>query len=298
VEVELRELEALVAVAQERSFTGAGRRLHLSQQSVSAVVRRLEVKLGVTLFERTTRRVEPTPACEALLPPVEEALGLLNRAFARMQEGGSRERVLRVAFTPAAGLGSLQELLGAAAEMGLPEPEVRELWADELADGLRDGRFDAAIGVEVRSIPGFDVVPWRRERVDLLVAIDHPFARRRHVEVAQLCGTTVVLPDPKASPALRDKLLATFSRAGVEPSIEQAPRISRTAPTAVERGTAVTVWLTGMDDRHVPDGFVHVHLTEPETFVTIDFVASSAPGASPTVSLERLREAVERTKRL
>jgi DNA-binding transcriptional LysR family regulator len=298
VEVELRELEALVAVAEERSFTGAGRRLHLRQQSVSALVRRLEIKLGVTLFERTTRRVEPTPACEALLPPVEEALGLLSRAFARMQENRSRERALRVAFTPAAGLGSLQELLVAAAELGLAEPEVRELWADELADGLRDGRFDAAIGVAVHPIPGFDVVPWRRERVDLLVAVDHPFAARHHVAVTDLCGTTVVLPDPKASLGLHDELVATLSRAGVEPSIEQAPRMSRTAPAAVERGTAVTVWLTGMDDRHVPDGFVHVRLTEPETFVTIDFVASSTPAASSAVSLEALREAVERTKRL
>ena len=56
VDVELRQLRAVVAVAEERSFTAAAQRLHLSQQSVSALIRRLERNLDVRLFDRTTRR--------------------------------------------------------------------------------------------------------------------------------------------------------------------------------------------------------------------------------------------------
>jgi DNA-binding transcriptional LysR family regulator len=298
VDVELRQLQSLLAVAEERSFTAAARRLHLTQQSVSALVRRLEVTLGVTLFERTTRSVQPTAACEELLPAVKAALRTLDSALTRTRLRNVQEPPLRLAFTPATALGGLQCLLEAMSAAGLPDPEVREVWADELVEAVREGRYDAAIGIEVHAGAGLDVQPWRRQRIDLLVASTHPFASQDHVTVAQLAGAALVLPDRKASAGLHDKLVAAMTRAGVEPSIASAPRTSRTAPVAVERGVAATTWLTGMDDQHVPNGFVHVPLREPEVLVTTDFVTRVGAGSSAQASLDVLREVIERTSGL
>jgi DNA-binding transcriptional LysR family regulator len=294
VDVEMRELQCVVAVAEERSFTAAGRRLHLSQQSVSAIVRRLEVKLGTPLFERTTRRVEPTPVCTALVAELTTALALVDRALARAHDAGDRERPLRLAFTPSTGLGALQDLLEAVTSVGLAEPEVRELWSDELPDALRSGRFDAALGVEPAPVPGWTILAWRRQRVDVLVAASHPLAGHRHVGVAELAGTTIVLPEHRTNPGLHDKLLAAFAAAGVAPTIVPMARQSRIAPVSVERGEAATVWLTGMEERHVPDGFVRVELRDPETIVTTDLVIPSSPDASPPLALDALRDLVGR----
>lgn len=290
----MRELQALLAVAEERSFTAAGRRLHLRQQTVSAIVRRLEVKLGVTLFERTTRRVDPTPACEALVPELAAALGVIDRALARVHDGAGLERPLRLAFTPSTGLGALQDLLHALATVALPEPEVRELWADEVPEALRSGRFDAAIGVELPPVPGWTVHPWRHQRVDLVVAASHAFASRGSVTVAELDRMTIVLPDHRTNPGLHEKLWATFVRAGVQPTIVPSARLSRTAPPSVEQGTAVSIWLTGMDDRHVPDGLTHVELHEPDTIVATGLALPSATGLDSLSGLEVLRDAIER----
>src|SRR5919198_245380 len=72
--MELRHLATFVAVAEEGSFTRAAGRLHVVQSAVSAAVRALERELGVTLFDRSTHRVELTDAGRALLPEARRTL--------------------------------------------------------------------------------------------------------------------------------------------------------------------------------------------------------------------------------
>jgi DNA-binding transcriptional LysR family regulator len=72
--MELRQLEYLVAVAEEASFTRAASRVHISQSGVSAQVRQLEHELGATLIDRTTRAARLTDAGAAALPHARAAL--------------------------------------------------------------------------------------------------------------------------------------------------------------------------------------------------------------------------------
>ena len=72
--MELRALEYFVAVAEERHFTRAAARVHVSQSGLSATIRSLEAELHAALFERTTRRVSLTSAGAALLPDARRAL--------------------------------------------------------------------------------------------------------------------------------------------------------------------------------------------------------------------------------
>src|SRR5579871_1369996 len=82
----LDALLALVAVAEERSFTRAAARLGLSQSALSHTIRRLEERLGVRLLTRTTRSVAPTEAGERLLQTVRPAFDDIDARLAALGE--------------------------------------------------------------------------------------------------------------------------------------------------------------------------------------------------------------------
>jgi DNA-binding transcriptional LysR family regulator len=84
VDLDTRLLRGFVAVAEELSFTRAAQRLFIAQQALSAQIRQLEDRLGVELFERTTRRVALTEAGEQLLPHARAALAALDAGVAQL----------------------------------------------------------------------------------------------------------------------------------------------------------------------------------------------------------------------
>ena len=100
MDAHLRDLRYFVAVAEELSFTGAAQRLQMSQQPVSATVRRLERQLGLRLFDRTTRHVSLTAAGRAVLPSARAAVEAADR-FVRVadEQRDANAGVLRVGLS-------------------------------------------------------------------------------------------------------------------------------------------------------------------------------------------------------
>src|SRR5438552_17494704 len=98
---ELSVLSAFLAVAEERSFTRAAKRLGVSTSAVSHAVRGLEERLGVRLLARTTRSVAPTEAGTQLISRLRPALGEVESVLDQIV--GLRERPtgrVRLLVTP------------------------------------------------------------------------------------------------------------------------------------------------------------------------------------------------------
>ena len=76
----LVELEAVVAVAKRRSFRAAATEIGLSATALSQAIAELEGRLGVRLFNRTTRSVSPTAAGEQFVTQVAPALGVIRES--------------------------------------------------------------------------------------------------------------------------------------------------------------------------------------------------------------------------
>lgn len=83
---ELADLSAFAAVAEERSFTRAAKKIGTSQSALSFTMRRLEERLGVRLLSRTTRSVAPTEAGERLLRTLGPALDKIGAELASLSE--------------------------------------------------------------------------------------------------------------------------------------------------------------------------------------------------------------------
>jgi DNA-binding transcriptional LysR family regulator len=143
----LNDLAALVAVAEERSFTGAATRLAVSQSALSQTIKSLEARLGIRLLNRTTRSVSPTPAGERLLETIAPRIKEINAALAAASE--LRERpagLIRLTSTENAA----EAVLWPALRKLLPEyPEIKvevmidygltNIVAEQVDAGVRHG---------------------------------------------------------------------------------------------------------------------------------------------------------------
>lgn len=92
-------LRAFVAVAESRGFTRAAERLHLTQSTISQQIRKLEERLGLPLFRRTTRQVELNEDGEALLFHARLILGAMEQAWTQLTSPGLDGGVVRLGAT-------------------------------------------------------------------------------------------------------------------------------------------------------------------------------------------------------
>ncbi|MEV6832269.1 LysR family transcriptional regulator [Amycolatopsis sp. NPDC051102] len=199
---ESRELESFLALAEELHFGRTAERLRVSTAQVSQTIRKLERRIGVPLFTRTSRRVELTPVGRQLRDDLRPAWSAVTAAVAKAVDAGRGVTgTLRVAFGDAAG-GQL--LAGVAERFRRRAPgcevEFREARPAEVLPWLREGEVDvvlAGLPLDGRDLVTGPVLV--RELRFLAVAAGHPFARWDAVPVADLARVTVLrcaLPDP------------------------------------------------------------------------------------------------------
>lgn len=144
------ELAALLSVAREGSFVGAGRALQRHPTVVSKRIMALEERLGVRLLERTTRRVRMTEAGMRLAEQLRAADQLIQEAEQEASAGASEVRGrLRVAFPASMGRQWLAPLLPSFLQRH-PAIEVEASFSERYVDLVAEG-FDAAIRIGVLS---------------------------------------------------------------------------------------------------------------------------------------------------
>lgn len=207
--LERHEIEALLTLAEELHFGRTAERLHVSTARISQTIAKLERRVGVPLFDRTSRRVELTAAGrrlhERLRPAWDQITDAVEEAVAA---GRGLTGTLRVAFVGAAG----GQLLAGAADLfrrRCPDCDVslREAQMTDLMPWLRDGEVDLALGTFPVDEPGIatGAVLVSEARM-LAVPVGHPFARRSSVRLEDLARTPLLqLPGTLPESLRRDR---------------------------------------------------------------------------------------------
>jgi LysR family hydrogen peroxide-inducible transcriptional activator len=191
----LRDLEYAVAVARERHFGRAAERCGVSQAALSEQVRKLEGVLGVALFARTKRHVEPTARGLVLIAQAESLLdgarGLLESAQ-RSAEPLTGEMRLGVIAT--LGPYYLPTLLHKG-RVQFPRLvlHLTEGRTAELLARLRHGELDAVLLALPISPEGVEVQPLFFEPFRLACPLDHPLAKRERVRLRDLTRGRLLL---------------------------------------------------------------------------------------------------------
>jgi DNA-binding transcriptional LysR family regulator len=214
--MELRHLQALVAVSEHGSFSAAADHLGTVQSNISAHVARLERELGSTLVDRAKAHL--TPEGEAVVARAYRVMGELDALVADV--GALRASVVgnvRVGMIGTIARWLVPMLL---AELSERHPNLHLMVADggttlSLEPQLAAGRFDLA--VLTLPVPGRDLVfePLFDEDVVVVVPVDDdPLAGAERLELADLERLELLLPAPGTP--FRSEIDAVLKPAGVE----------------------------------------------------------------------------------
>ncbi|WP_311945979.1 LysR family transcriptional regulator [Halomonas piscis] len=186
--VTARQLEALIAVADLGSFTKASEQLHLSQPSLSQLVRQLEDILGVRLFERTTRRVRLSVAGQEFLPVAERVLTRLERGMQDMQAlaNGNQGRLSFAALLTVGG--NLIPAAMAAFQTRYPNIllEYLEESDEPIYQQVLAGDVDFGVSVRPNNVDEVDFHPIYKDYLYFVCPPHHPLAEADEVSWHQI----------------------------------------------------------------------------------------------------------------
>ena len=187
INVELRHLRSFVAVAQELNFTRAAAHLHLDQPALSRQIRQLERALGVRLFHRTTRRVELTAAGVKLYDTAGTLLTELDHIFTDLrQQDRAGPAVLRLGWLISFRDQFMSRLIRSfEATTGATVALSRYDFTDPSA-GLATRSVDAAMVNPPLGVSGLIFEPLFTDPRVLIIANNHPLAKRVGITVAEL----------------------------------------------------------------------------------------------------------------
>ncbi|WP_108663011.1 LysR family transcriptional regulator [Acuticoccus kandeliae] len=176
--ISIRQLEAFMAVMETGNFTRAAERCGITQPSLSQAIRELEAELGLPLFNRTTRRVEPTAAGVEFAEDAAKILDDLERSVASVRDLALLKRGrVRVALPPLLAASVLPEIV---ARFQRDHPgltvDIADVGTDQILDHVRHGRADIGIGTFAPGEDGIASTHIMRDHLVLLYPAAGPLA--------------------------------------------------------------------------------------------------------------------------
>ncbi|NPT59803.1 LysR family transcriptional regulator [Paraburkholderia elongata] len=224
-------LAAFFSVAETGSVTAASERLHVSQPALTREIRELEERVGVPLFDRLPRGMQPTEAGRLLADYAAQIFSLADAAETAIGEfAGLTRGHLGLASSRTIGVYLLPPVLdefrrlypGITIDLAVSNTEYVEetVLAHERQLGLIEGPYDASV---------FDAAVIGRDELIAVAGASHPLTRKRRVSAAEVGNAELVMREPGSG--TRMVLEDAYARHGYGLS----PKLSVGSPEAIKR---------------------------------------------------------------
>jgi DNA-binding transcriptional LysR family regulator len=256
--MDMQDLRAFLAVAEERHFSRAAQRLHISQPPLSQRIGSLERKLGVRLFERGRGGVSLTAAGQALLPQARVVLQQLARAEELARRAGRGESgQLSIGFAGSMPFSeTLPRLLRdyrqawPGVRLSLREHSSNEQVEQLLHHGLdlgfiRPTRHGAEHALQTRVL--------QREALFVALHREHPLALGEPLGLRELREQPFILYSQQFGSGLREQILDLCAGAGFSPRVVQEVHEMPTLICLVSAGIGVGLVAASMQRASVPN---------------------------------------------
>ena len=237
----LRQIEYFIAAGETGSVTLASERINISQPSISTAITHLEQELGTQLFLRHhAQGLSLTPVGRLLLIEAKQLVAQAEQLYVTASDASDKVRgqLALGCFVPLAPM--VMPELTHSFTRAFPEARIASSVSnhEELIDGLRHARIDAAITYDLMTPEGINFLPLASLPPHIVVGESHPLARAAAVTLAELAAEPLILLD---LPISSEYFLALFMKEGLKPNIAARSPYHDLIRTMVANGHGYTI---------------------------------------------------------
>ncbi len=191
---DLPDLRLVAAIADSGSLTRAAEQVHLAPSSASHRLTQLEAALGVPLFQRHARGLTPTPAAESLLRHARQVFAQLEQMHADLAPyaSGVHSQVTVFANTNAINCFLPEDLGDFLREHPHVRVSLEEQPSPAIVQAVASGQVEIGVVAAEGTFGELETLPYRRDRLVLVVPAGHPLAGRDEVAFAEVLGEPFV----------------------------------------------------------------------------------------------------------
>ncbi|MFC7392368.1 cidABC operon transcriptional activator CidR [Scopulibacillus cellulosilyticus] len=217
--MDVRHLQYFLEVAKQKSFTKAAKTLHITQPTISKMIKDIETECGVTLLERTGRKAVMTDAGEIVYKRAQQIVQSFDNLANELSDLMNIKRgKITVGLPPMVGAHFFPKILGQFRE-AYPEIiiQVFEDGAKKVIHDVESGALEIGVAVQPVDQERFHAISFVKESLRLVVHPDHPLASKEEVKLVELKDEPFILF--REDFALHDQIIETCIRIGYFPKI-------------------------------------------------------------------------------
>lgn len=266
----IRQLEYFLEVVRQESFSRAASVLHVSQPSVSEMVKNLEEELGSPLLYRGTKRLELTDAGQIIQEQAQQIVSLFNNLAGNLNNMHCLPKgKIRIGVPPITASTVFPRILGEF-RRNYPQIELQlhEFGSKKVRQGIQEGTLDIGI---VCTLPdrseNLEVLPFVEDPLCVIVHPGHPLTQTAPLDFADLRHENFVLYSEDFS--LHDQILSRCKLAGFQPTVlcETSQREFMTQMVAARLGIALLP--RKICNELDPAAIVSVPLADPQLYLQL-----------------------------
>ncbi|SEB39837.1 LysR family transcriptional regulator [Paenibacillus sp. GP183] len=217
--MDLKQLSYLLEIAKQLNFTKAAESLHLTQPTLSKMVKHLEDELGVILFDRSGKYVKLTDAGMAAIQQIQVINQSVQDLYTSLNDVSNlRTGSIRIGLPPVIGTIFFPSVV-AKFQKEYPRIDfhIVEEGAKKVESRILEGKLDLGVVVAPVDNANFEILPYLNEELALILHESHPLAGKPSVALMELSKEPFILfPDGFA---VRKHIMQACSKVGFEPRV-------------------------------------------------------------------------------
>ena len=269
----VRQLECFLEIVRQGSFSKAANILHVSQPSISEMIKNLEDEIGTPLLYRDAKKLELTDVGQAVLEQSQQIVTLFNNLVGHVKEGPLLKKgKIRIGIPSITASTIFPRVLG---EFKREHPNIElqlyEFGSKRVRQGVNDGSLDIGI---VCTLPDrgddFNVLPFVEDPLRVIVHPNHQLAQAASVNFSDLENEGFILYSQDFS--LHDQILNHCKLAGFQPNIICETSQREFMTQMVESGLGIALLPGKICAELNPQSIVSIPLAEPRIFLQLAII--------------------------